>query len=132
MTVNVSGGGSGGEISINVMNNSAALVTVGGPGGDSKKIKSGGNAHFDKLSNLSTIYIERTAYESPILSFLEKGYIPDGEFPNEAYSNEIRTAAEEFMNTMVGEICDSYGYERPYNVDICFDENSGTPAIIIH
>ena len=130
VTVNVAG--SGGEIGINVMNNASAFVTVTGPVGDSKKIKSGGNANFDKLSNGSTIRIDKVTPVSPMMFFFDNGYIDGGEFPNEAYMSEIRTAAEELTKYTVGEICDSYGYERPYNVDICFNESSGTPAIIIH
>ena len=132
VTVDVSGGGSGGEISINVENYSLAAVTLRRLGGNSQTIKSGGFATVDKLSNGSTICIEKAISNSPIMFFLEHGYISDGEFLTEEYRNEIMTAAEKFMKYRVGEICDSYGYERPYNIDICFDENSGVPAIVIY
>ena len=131
VTVDVSGGGSGGEISINVENYSLAAVTLRRLGGNSQTIKSGGFATVDKLSNGSTIYIEKAISKSPIMFFLEHGYISDGEFPNEEYRNEIMTAAEEFMNVMLSDICSSYGFTNPDTIDICFDESNGKPAIII-
>ena len=131
VTVDVSGGGSGGEISIEVMNDSMASVTARGPVGGSKEIKWGGSAYFDKLSNGSIINIEKATFDSPAFFFIDNGYIFSGEFPNEEYSTEIMNAAEEFMNTMVREICDSYGFTSPDTIEICFDESSGKPAIII-
>ena len=130
VAVNVSGGG-GGEIYINIMNISNSYVTVRGPVGDSKKIKSGGNAHFDKLSNGSEIIIERATYSSPMFFFIDSGYIGSGDFPNEGYTAEIMSEAENFMNTMLADICSSYGFTNPDTIEIGFDESSGKPAIII-
>ena len=131
VTVNVASGGGGGEISINVMNNSNSSVTARGPVGDSKKIKSGSSAYFDKLSNGSIINIEEATYDSPMLFFLDNGYIVSDAFPNVEYNTEIMSAAEEFMNTMLTDICGSYGFTNPDTIEICFDESSGKPAIII-
>ena len=131
VTVDVVQGGGGGEIYINVMNTSTSSVTARGPVGDSKEIKSGGNAHFDKLSNGSEIIIENATYDSPAFFFIANGYIFSGEFPNENYSHEIAIAVEDFMNTMLADICTSYGFTNPDTIEICFDESSGKPAIII-
>ena len=132
VTVNVSGGGGGGEISISVDNYSSSFVTVRRLGGGSQTIKpSGGVALFDKLSDGSKIEIEKATYGSPMFFFLDNGYIADSEFPNEEYNVEIMNAAEEFMNTMVRDICSSYGFTNPDTIEICFDESSGKPAIII-
>lgn len=132
VTVNVASGGSGGEINISVGNDSKSVVMLRKLGGDSKTLQpEGGSASFDNLSNGSVIVIERATYNSPMQFFLDNGYIHDFEFPNEAYRNEVRNAAEEFMNAMVGDICSSYGYTNPDTIEICFDESNGKPAIII-
>lgn len=132
VTVDVASGGSGGKISIKVDNYSLSAVTLRRSGGNSQTIKSGGLATVDELSNGSKIIIEKATYNSPILFFLENGYIQEGEFSNEAYKDEIRTAVEEFMNTMLLDICSSYGFTNPDTIEICFDESSGKPAIIIY
>ena len=132
VTVDVASGGSGGEISINVNNYSSSFVTIRRLGGYSQTIKpSGGVASFDNLSNGSEIIIERATHNSPMDFFIDNGYIYGGEFPNEEYNAEIMNAAADFMNSMVGDTCDSYGFTRPDTVEICFDESSGKPAIII-
>ena len=131
VTVDVASGGSGGEISINVENYSRSSVTLRRLGGNSQTIKYGGVATVDKLSNDSTIYIEKAVYNSPILFFLENGYILDDEFPNQEYTAEIMNEANEFMNVMLSDICSSYGFTNPDTIDICFDESNGKPAIII-
>ena len=132
VTVDVSSGGGGGEISIRVDNYLSSSVTVSRSGGGSQTIKpSGGSAFFDKLSNGSRIIIERANYSSPMVFFIENGYIVGDVFPNEEYNAEIMNAAEEFMNTMLADICGSYGFTNPDTINICFDESSGKPAIII-
>ena len=132
VTVDVASGGSGGEISIKLENYSRPAVTLRRLGGNSQTIKGGGFSTVDKLSNGSTIYIEKVTYDSPMQFFLDNGYIQDVEFPNEAYTAEIMNAAEEFMNGMLLGICSSYGFTNPDTIEICFDERSGKPAIIIH
>lgn len=130
VTTNVSGGGGNG-ITIGVDNYSMAVIDVTSSVGDSKKIKSGGSAYFDKLSTGSKLRIERVTHSSPSAFFFENGYIPEGEFQDEAYKGAIMNAAKEFMNVMVGDICSSYGYTNPDTIEICFDESNGKPAIII-
>ena len=133
VTVNVASGGSGGEIDISLLNLTPALVTVsrGGVDPQTPKPSAGSFAKFDKLRNGSTIYIEHVTYESPKSFFLERGYIDEYDFPNHEYTNEIMRDVEDLMNIMLGDICDSYGFTRPDTIEICFDESSGKPAIII-
>ena len=85
---------------------------------------------YDGLSSVN-VTVDVATCDSPMQFFLDHGYIPYVEFPNEAYRGEIRNAVDGFIKYTIGEICDSYGCERPYNIDICFDESSGAPAIII-
>lgn len=131
VTVDVASGGGGNGITIGVNNFSNASITAEGPVGGIKTIKSGGTAYFDKLSTNSSLTILSAHYASAILPFIDAGYVYAGEFPNENYTNEIAQAAEEFMNTMLGDICSSYGFTNPDTIEICFDESSGKPAIII-
>ena len=133
VTVNVASGGSGGEIDISLLNLTPALVTVSREGADPQtpKPSSGSFANFDKLRNGSKIYIEKVTYDSPTGFFLENGYITDFEFPNEEYSAEIIREVEDFMNTTVSDICSFYDFTSPDTIEICFDESSGKPAIII-
>lgn len=130
VTTNVSGGGGNG-ITISVDNYSTANINVKSSAGDSKLIKSGGLAYFDKLSTGSKLEILSAKYDSPISFFLENGYIPDTEVQIEEYGYEIMNAAEEFMNATVRVICNSYGFIYPDTINICFDKSSGRPAIII-
>ncbi len=128
----IESGGSGGEINIRVSNYTRSVVTLRRLGGYSQTLKpSGGAALFDNLSNGSEIKIESATYNSPMFFFLENGYISDAEYPNYEYKTEIMNAAEDFMNTMLSDICSSYGFTNPDTIEICFDESSGKPAIII-
>ena len=133
VTVNVASGGSGGEFNISVLNLTNSLVTVSRGGVDTQTPKpaAGSFAHFDKLSNGSTIYIEKVTSGLPIFFFIENGYVYDDAFPVNEYSTEIRNAVVEFMDTMLLDICSSYGFANPDSIEICFDESSGKPAIII-
>ena len=88
------------------------------------------DAPYDALKKVD-VAVDVATCDSPMQFFLDHGYIPYVEFPNEAYREEIRNTVEDLTKYKIGEICDSYGCERPYNIDICFDEISGAPAIII-
>lgn len=88
------------------------------------------DAGYDGLSSVD-VTVNVATCDSPTQFFLNHGYIPYVEFPNEAYRDELSNAVEEFMKYTVGAICDSYGFERPYNIEICFYGSIGTPAIII-
>ena len=88
------------------------------------------DAGYDGLSSVD-VTVDVATCDSPTQFFLDHGYIPYVEFPNVAYREELMTAAEGFIKNTVGEICESYGFERPYNTEICFDGSSGSPAIII-
>ena len=128
----IESGGSGGKINISVSNYTRSVVTLRRLGGYSQTLQpSGGAASFDNLSNGSGIIIESATYSSPVLFFIDNGYIAGDAFPNEEYRTEIMNAAEEFMNTMLADICGSYGFTNPDTIEICFDESSGKPAIII-
>ena len=128
----IESGGSVGKIKISVSNYSLAVITLRRLGGYSQTLKpDGGITFFDNLSNGSEIKIESATYSSPMFFFIENGYIDGGSFPNEGYNTEIMNAAEEFMNSTVSGICSSYGFTNPDTIEICFDESSGKPAIII-
>ena len=128
----IESGGSGGEINISVSNYTHSVVTLRRLGGYSQTLKqNGGRASFDNLSNGSEIKIESATYSSPMLFFIDNGYIVGDAFPNEEYWTGIMNAAEEFMNTTVMDICSSYGFTNPDTIEIAFDESSGKPAIII-
>ena len=92
------------------------------------------DASYDALKKVD-VAVDVATYDSPMQFILDHGYIPYVEFPNDAYNDayreQIRNEVESFIKYTVGEICDSYDRERPYNIDICFDEISGAPAIII-
>ena len=129
----IESGGSGGEINIRVSNYTRSVVTLRRLGGYSQTLNpDGGIALFDNLSNGSEIKIESATYNSPMFFFIDNGYIAGDAFPNVEYNAEIMNAAEEFMNVTLDNICSSYGYTNPDTIEICFDESSGKPAIIIH
>lgn len=85
---------------------------------------------YDALKKVD-VTVDVATCDSPMQFFLDHGYIPEVEFPNEAYRGEIRNTVEGFTKYTIGEICDSYGCERPYNINICFDPSDGKPIIII-
>ena len=85
---------------------------------------------YDALKKVD-VTVNVATCDSPTQFFLDHGYIPYVEFPNEAYRQELMNTVEDFTKYTVGVMCDSYDVERPYNVDICFDPISGSPAIII-
>ena len=119
VTVNVASGGGAPSLqskSITYTANGTATITP--------------DEGYDGLSSVD-VTVDVAACDSPLQFFLDHGYIPEVEFTNEAYSEEIRIAVENFTKYTLGEICDSYGFERPYNIDTCYNESSGNPAIII-